>query len=496
MTIERLRVVHTHNLPRLVSLGLALSFSALLMVVSGPSLGEASAMSVPAPVAAANWTTMANTENTAGATTQAGSVSCVTSVFCVAVTGFTGWGTGENYAELWNGTTWSPMTVGNVAGSANTALLGVSCVTTSFCIAVGQATGPKVVVEQWNGVAWSVVTTLIGEATQLYSVSCLSVTFCEAAGDTGGGTVGPPIAAQWNGSTWSAQAISLPANLTTGSLVSTSCTTPSFCMAVGFGYYMGSDRTPLAYSWNGFTWTETNSIANGVGFEPYSVSCAGLTFCAATALADPLNYVLIWNGSTWSAVQNLPGSGTLNGISCFSPTSCTAVGNTDGAQSEILTFDGQSWTQVANPPVGVAGSDRTRLFGVDCVTDWACVAAGASEFTPGFPNPNTYQPLFAMAPIARSGYYFVGSDGGIYSYGTAGSAPFLGSMGGTRLNSPIVGMATMPAGDGYYLVAADGGRLHLRQCPVRRIDGRKAPQQAHRRHRGDAGRRRLLAGGF
>ena len=38
----------------------------------------------------------------------------------------------------------------------------------------------------------------------------------------------------------------------------------------------------------------------------------------------------------------------------------------------------------------------------------------------------------------------MGSDGGIYNYGTGGSAPFLGSMGGTKLNSPVVGMATMP----------------------------------------------------
>ena len=35
-----------------------------------------------------------------------------------------------------------------------------------------------------------------------------------------------------------------------------------------------------------------------------------------------------------------------------------------------------------------------------------------------------------MAPIARSGYRFVASDGGIFNYGTG--APFLGSMGGTN----------------------------------------------------------------
>jgi hypothetical protein len=36
-----------------------------------------------------------------------------------------------------------------------------------------------------------------------------------------------------------------------------------------------------------------------------------------------------------------------------------------------------------------------------------------------------------------SGYRFVASDGGIFSFG----APFYGSMGGTPLNKPIVGMA-------------------------------------------------------
>jgi hypothetical protein len=36
-----------------------------------------------------------------------------------------------------------------------------------------------------------------------------------------------------------------------------------------------------------------------------------------------------------------------------------------------------------------------------------------------------------------SGYRFVASDGGIFSY----SAPFFGSMGGIPLNRPMVAMA-------------------------------------------------------
>jgi hypothetical protein len=52
------------------------------------------------------------------------------------------------------------------------------------------------------------------------------------------------------------------------------------------------------------------------------------------------------------------------------------------------------------------------------------------------------------------GYWEVAADGGIFSFG---DATFHGSMGGTRLNQPIVGMAATPGGGGYWEVAADGG---------------------------------------
>jgi hypothetical protein len=46
----------------------------------------------------------------------------------------------------------------------------------------------------------------------------------------------------------------------------------------------------------------------------------------------------------------------------------------------------------------------------------------------------------------------VASDGGIFAFG---DAPFRGSMGGTHLNKPVVGM--VPYGDGYLMVGQDGG---------------------------------------
>jgi predicted secreted protein len=48
----------------------------------------------------------------------------------------------------------------------------------------------------------------------------------------------------------------------------------------------------------------------------------------------------------------------------------------------------------------------------------------------------------------------VASDGGIFAFGDAG---FHGSMGATRLNQPVVGIAATPDGNGYWEVASDGG---------------------------------------
>jgi Glycosyl hydrolase family 99 len=58
------------------------------------------------------------------------------------------------------------------------------------------------------------------------------------------------------------------------------------------------------------------------------------------------------------------------------------------------------------------------------------------------------------AAPASAGYWLVASDGGVFGFGGAG---FHGSMGGTRLNRPMVGMASTVSGRGYWTVATDGG---------------------------------------
>ena len=52
------------------------------------------------------------------------------------------------------------------------------------------------------------------------------------------------------------------------------------------------------------------------------------------------------------------------------------------------------------------------------------------------------------------GYWFVATDGGIFSFGDAG---YHGSMGGRPLAQPVVSMDATPTGHGYWLAAGDGG---------------------------------------
>ncbi|HEV3266144.1 MAG TPA: polysaccharide deacetylase family protein [Acidimicrobiales bacterium] len=82
----------------------------------------------------------------------------------------------------------------------------------------------------------------------------------------------------------------------------------------------------------------------------------------------------------------------------------------------------------------------------------------------GFGNAGSYGSVagqtLAAAPVGMAstpsgnGYWLVASDGGIFAFG---DAQFWGSTGGQRLNKPVVGMAATPDGLGYWLVASDGG---------------------------------------
>jgi Peptidase A4 family/IPT/TIG domain len=84
----------------------------------------------------------------------------------------------------------------------------------------------------------------------------------------------------------------------------------------------------------------------------------------------------------------------------------------------------------------------------------------ADQFTyaaPAPPPPAPPPPPAVAAPAATSsqhGYWLVGGDGGIFTFG---SARFHGSTGHLRLQRPVVGITPTADHTGYWLVASDGG---------------------------------------
>jgi hypothetical protein len=108
-----------------------------------------------------------------------------------------------------------------------------------------------------------------------------------------------------------------------------------------------------------------------------------------------------------------------------------------------------------------AGSPSIVAFSASGVGGPFSVTASGAVFEatkgqmPGMNGQPLAAPIVGIdATTDGNGYWLVASDGGVFSFG---DAPFYGSMGGTALNRPIVGITSTPSGKGYWLVASDGG---------------------------------------
>ena len=77
-----------------------------------------------------------------------------------------------------------------------------------------------------------------------------------------------------------------------------------------------------------------------------------------------------------------------------------------------------------------------------------------SSGAPPAPPPAPTPPPPSAAPPPSHGYWLVGSDGGIFTFG---SAQFYGSTGSLHLQRPVVGITPTADRGGYWLVASDGG---------------------------------------
>jgi hypothetical protein len=140
-----------------------------------------------------------------------------------------GWWTIEpenSLAMLWNGSSWTMKTVPDSSDTDDNFLNSISCVTTSFSIAVGDA--DRQVIDKWNGTSWSIVSTTVSRA--LNWVRCRSTSFCIAVGAQGNSVE------DWIGEAWAVVPSPNPSSTADG-ISSVSCTTATgggnFCLAVG-----------------------------------------------------------------------------------------------------------------------------------------------------------------------------------------------------------------------------------------------------------------------
>jgi hypothetical protein len=276
------------------------------------------------------------------------------------------------FAEAWNGTSWALQHAADPPGATDNYLISVSCPSAGFCMAVGNrqdsAGGEANLAEIWNGTSWllSAIPDLAGQSgttaySQLGSVSCVSASFCEAVGTGPNG----PDAALWNGKSWTLQSRPGP-DVEPEEL---SCATVDFCMAsVGYGDID---------IWNGSSWSAGTSVT---GFSYVgSVSCLSASFCEVVGEGPTGENAAAWNGTSWTA-QATPGpaSNSPNSVSCTAASSCEAVGQTLGQNGYPVTFaetwNGSAWTVQSVPaPVTTMGSS---LASVSCTSASSCTAVG------------------------------------------------------------------------------------------------------------------------
>ena len=223
-----------------------------------------------------------------------------------------------------------------------------------------------------------------------YGVSCPTSAFCMAVGTTLGGTDPVTLTETWSGKSWKTVSSPNQNGATSDILYAVSCSSDSFCMAVGF-YLAGSDYLTLVEEWDGTSWTIVPSADPAPAYSDVlaAVSCVSPLFCVAaggngTASGDTQTLIEEWTGSSsWASVGAINPSGTyddLQGISCITRALCWAVGQYISGPSALSlteTWNGTSWNTVGAPKAA-RGTSYT-LQAVSCPSISFCVAAGYDQ---------------------------------------------------------------------------------------------------------------------
>ncbi|HTJ70685.1 MAG TPA: Ig-like domain repeat protein [Actinospica sp.] len=264
---------------------------------------------------------------------------------------------------------------------------GVYCIPgSSECIAVGsiynqdQAFVESNATGVWQTAPSGTPTSATYTSSELDSISCTSTTFCVAVGSAVAAStgVGGPLVARFDGSSWSFQILS-GSTIAADKLTSITCVNANDCLAVGTG--------DLLATFDGTTWSST-VLTNPAPYNTFTlstISCSDAADCVAVgsytgnSTRNAFAEVLSNGGWSPSAPSSVVGSDSFSGVSCTT-SSCVAVGSEAGAggdQTLIEEYANGSWSVDGQ---GVVGT----LSGVSCPALGVCAAVGES---------GPYQPL-------------------------------------------------------------------------------------------------------
>jgi Peptidase A4 family/IPT/TIG domain len=221
---------------------------------------------------------------------------------------------------------------------------------------------------------------------------------------------------------------------------------------------------PTALTTSGFTIYYGTPRPSVTSISPASGSTAG-----GTAVAIQGNYLY---GVTAVTFGGVPASGYLNADGSISvnappegPGTVPVLVYTAGGSSQSVPADAFTYV-TPTPPVTSSGTPTsTHGYWLDG-SDGGIFTFGSAQFYGSTGSLKLQRPVVGIVPTAdKGGYWLDASDGGIFAFGDSG---FYGSIPGlglhpagsgepNSLDAPIVGMVPSADGGGYFMVASDGG---------------------------------------
>jgi hypothetical protein len=256
-------------------------------------------------------------------------------------------------------------------------LFGVSAVAADDAWAVGGAGDPtdptSTLAIRSNGSEWDVVPSPnAGTAANRFdAVDGLSGDAAWAVGASSNGVGDSPIAAQWEGATWTL--MSLPADLVEGALTGVAAFATDDVWAVGYSgdREAGLERA-LAIHWDGTAWRRAPVVPAIGGGRSALLAVAGTSSGDVWAVGYRHNRPVIahFDGRAWgpSFASDVPG--TLAAIAAIAPDDVWAVGDA------ILRWDGKTWTEQGRVR---GGGSLTGISPVGADDVWAVGSRTAGE---------------------------------------------------------------------------------------------------------------------